>query len=98
MASQGRAATSPSRRESAVVSCFASSPLKILTPRSRAESVWAYLSSFGGGIVGGDDVRIQVSVNEGSRCFLSTQASTKIYRNSIERTCTQTLQATLASQ
>src|SRR3954469_2075870 len=83
--------------QSAVVSCRSSSPLKILTPRSRGPSVWAYLSSFGGGVVGGDRVQIQITVNEGAHCFLSTQASTKIYRNHIERECTQTLNATLGS-
>ena len=84
--------------QSALVSCWSSNPLKILAPRARGESVWAYLSSFGGGIVGGDQVGIQITVNEGARCFLSTQASTKIYRNSAERACTQTLNASLGPE
>jgi urease accessory protein len=67
--------------KSTVTRAYASSPLKLLTPRSRAASVWAYTSSFGGGLVAGDQTRLSVRVGEGARCFLSTQATTKVYRN-----------------
>lgn len=68
-------------RESAVTSAFATSPLKLLTPRSRGRSAWACLSSFGGGLVAGDQTRLDLEVGSGATCFLGTQASTKIYRN-----------------
>ena len=55
--------------------------MKLLTPRSRGDSVWAYTSSFGGGMVAGDRTQLDVVVDAGARCFLGTQASTKIYRN-----------------
>jgi hypothetical protein len=32
--------------ESAVTSSYATSPMKLLAPRSRGRSVWAYTSSF----------------------------------------------------
>ena len=67
--------------ESAVTSSYATSPLKLLTPRSRGRSVWAYTSSFGGGLVAGDQTRLDLCIGSGARCFLGTQASTKIYRN-----------------
>jgi len=67
--------------QSTAVTAWASNPLKLLTPRSRGESVWAYLSSFGGGLVAGDQNELSVKLGTGSRCFLSTQASTKVYRN-----------------
>jgi urease accessory protein len=67
--------------QSTVTSAYASSPLKLLTPRSRSKSVWAYTSSFGGGLLGGDQTSLSVRVGAGARCFLSTQATTKIYRN-----------------
>jgi urease accessory protein len=67
--------------ESAVTSSYATSPLKLLTPRSRGQSVWAYTSSFGGGLVAGDQTRLDLRIGSGARCFLGTQASTKIYRN-----------------
>jgi len=67
--------------ESAVTSSYATSPLKLLTPRSRGRSVWSYTSSFGGGLVAGDQTRLDLRIGSGARCFLGTQASTKIYRN-----------------
>lgn len=67
--------------ESTVTSSFATSPMKLLAPRSRGRSVWAYTSSFGGGMVAGDQTRLDVQLRPGTCCFLGTQASTKIYRN-----------------
>jgi urease accessory protein len=67
--------------QSSVVSAWASSPLKILIPRSRGASVWAYLSSFGGGFVAGDETSLNVRLGADARAFVTTQASTKIYRN-----------------
>lgn len=65
--------------ESAVTAARSQSPLKILTPRARGSSAWAYLSSFGGGMVAGDRTDLSIEVDHGARLFLSTQASTKIY-------------------
>lgn len=67
--------------ESAVTSAYATAPLKLLTPRARDRSVWAYTSSFGGGFVAGDVTQLHLRIGAGARCFLGTQASTKVYRN-----------------
>ncbi|MGC3957324.1 MAG: urease accessory protein UreD [Verrucomicrobiota bacterium] len=67
--------------ESTAVSSFASSPMKLLTPVARGKSVWAYTSSFGGGLVAGDKTQLSVKINSDVRCFLGTQSSTKVYRN-----------------
>jgi urease accessory protein UreH len=83
--------------ESAVTSSYATNPLKLLTPRSRGQSVWAYTSSFGGGLVAGDQTRIDLQIGAGSRCFLGTQASTKIYRNPAALPSGHETQATLES-
>jgi urease accessory protein len=80
---------------SAAVSVQATSPLKVLVPRPRGESVWAYLSSFGGGLVAGDETRLDVRLGPGARCFLSTQASGKVYRNPLNRPCGHHLSANL---
>jgi urease accessory protein len=80
---------------SAITSVSACSPLKILTPRSRGPSVWSCLSSFGGGLVAGDETHLSLSLGRGTRCFLGTQASTKIYRNPLARPCSQSLTARL---
>ena len=79
--------------ESTVTSAFASTPLKLLTPRARGKSVWAYTSSFGGGFVAGDETRLDLRIGKGARCFLGTQASTKIYRNPRALACGHTTQA-----
>jgi len=78
---------------SAATTAWARSPMKLLTPRSRGESVWAYTSSFGGGMVAGDRTRLQVTVDPGACCFLGTQASTKIYRNPAHLPCSHELAA-----
>lgn len=83
---------------SVVVHSCARDPLRLLTPRSRGLSTWAYMSTFGGGMVAGDATRLTVQVDRGARCFLSTQASTKIYRNPQSLPCTHSLSATLAEE
>ena len=79
--------------ESAVVTARASSPLKILVPCSRGQSVSACFSSYGGGLVAGDEISVGVELGDGARCYLSTQASTKVYRNPGLLPCGQTLTA-----
>jgi len=75
------------RGQSTVVSAFATNPLKLLTPRARGQSVWACTSSFGGGLVAGDETLLEVRIRAGARCFVGTQASTKVYRNETGLPC-----------
>jgi len=82
---------------SAVTSAFATSPMKLLTPRSRGQSVWAYTSSFGGGLVAGDETRLDLRLGPETRCFVGTQASSKVYRNPALRPCGHVTQAALDS-
>jgi urease accessory protein len=81
--------------ESTVTSAFATSPMKLLTPRSRGQSVWACTSSFGGGLVAGDETQLDLKLGANTRCFVGTQASTKVYRNPSRRPCGHRTQATL---
>jgi urease accessory protein len=60
---------------------FAASPLRLLTPRNHGSAAWIYTSSFGGGLVDGDSVRLRIDVDEAAGAFVSTQASTKVYRS-----------------
>jgi urease accessory protein len=83
--------------KSAVTTARAESPLKILMPQPRGASVLAYLSSYGGGLVAGDEIKLSIDVGAGARCYLGTQASTKIYRNPGLLPCGQSLKATLGS-
>jgi urease accessory protein len=60
---------------------FATSPLRLLTPRNHGRAAWIYTSSFGGGLVDGDRVELAIDVHGGASAYLSTQASTKVYRS-----------------
>ncbi len=82
--------------ESTVTSAQATTPLKVLVPRARGTSAWAFLSNYGGGVVAGDETTFQVEVGRAATCFLSTQASTKVYRNPRERPCGHRCHATVA--
>jgi urease accessory protein len=68
-------------RRSVVRRAFATSPLRWLTPRNHGPAAWVYASSYGGGLVGGDSLRLTISVGAGASAFVSSQASTKIYRS-----------------
>jgi urease accessory protein len=83
--------------ESTAISSSATSPLKLLTPCSRGKSVWAYTSNFGGGLVAGDETRLDLRIGTDARCFLGTQASTKVYRNPTRLPCSHTTRAILES-
>jgi urease accessory protein len=82
--------------QSAVVTARAGSPLKILVPRPRGPSVSACFSSYGGGLVAGDEIEVDLQLREEARCHLGTQASTKIYRNPGLLPCGHVLTASLA--
>lgn len=65
---------------SVVSSACAASPLRLLTPRNHGTAAWIYTSTFGGGLLDGDDVRLRIEVEAGATAFVSSQASTKVYR------------------
>jgi urease accessory protein len=69
-------------RGSTVTRAYAESPLKWLTPANHGDAAWLFAASYGGGLVGGDRLAIDVDVQAGAAAFLSTQASTKVYRSS----------------
>ncbi len=83
--------------ESTVTSAYATSPLKLLTPRPRGPSVWTYTSSFGGGLLAGDQTRLDLNLGAGAKCFVGTQASTKVYRNPGQLPCGHITRANLAT-
>ena len=60
---------------------FSTSPLKLLNPRNQGSAAWVYLASYGGGLVDGDALRIDIDVERGAIAVISTQASTKVYRS-----------------
>jgi len=60
---------------------FATSPAKLIASNGRSATCWVYAATLGGGLVGGDEIRIHADVTPGARALLTTQASTKVYRS-----------------
>src|SRR3954470_24270989 len=73
---------------------MAMSPLKLLAPSTCGESAWIFTSTYGGGLVGGDEISLHISAGPSTRSLLSTQASTKIYRTT-GLPCRQRLDASI---
>ncbi|CAE7563663.1 ndc80 [Symbiodinium sp. CCMP2456] len=55
----------------------------------RSGSAWCAIGSFGGGLLGGDEVDMAVEVDSNATLTLVTQASTKIYRTNQDLPATQ---------
>jgi urease accessory protein len=66
---------------SVVTGAYATSPLRLLMPANHGHAAWIYSSSLGGGLVDGDHIAMDIDVGRGAAAFISTQASTKIYRS-----------------
>jgi urease accessory protein len=65
-----------------VVSCArAASPLRLLLPRNHGRAAWVFTSTYGGGLVDGDAIALDVVVGDGASALVSSQASTKVYRS-----------------
>jgi urease accessory protein len=80
-AGAARIGVTRTRDRSVVRRAYARSPLRLLTPANHGRAAWIYSSSFGGGLVDGDHLAVRIDVDEGAAAFLSTQASTKVYRS-----------------
>jgi urease accessory protein len=74
---------------------FATSPAKLIASKGRGSTCWVYAATFGGGLVGGDDIQLRADVTAGARALLTTQASTKVYRS--DRRSRQGLTATVGA-
>jgi len=55
-------------------------PLRLLCPRRPGGAAWVVAGNLGGGLVDGDDLALEVTVERGATCVVTTQASTKVYR------------------
>jgi len=64
-----------------VESVFATSPLRVLTPRNHGRGAWAYTSTLGGGLVDGDAIRLRVRVAAGATAALFSQGENRVYRS-----------------
>lgn len=82
---------------SAVTTCSARSPARLLTPVHRGTAAWCYATSFGGGLVAGDHLDLSLTVGPSARAYCSTQASTKVYRCDGDTVARQDLVADIAA-
>jgi urease accessory protein len=80
-AGSARLAFESSGPRTVVRTALAHSPLRLLTPRNHGHAAWAYTSSFGGGLVDGDHLSLDVDVAPGATALLSTQGANRVYRS-----------------
>lgn len=73
-------------------------PLKLISPSptSHQKSVLAFLLTYGGGLVGGDQVNLLIDVLEGAKLSIVTQGHTKVFKSTTKDIVTrQTLEVNL---
>lgn len=92
----GRLAFSLVDGATTLVHASARSPLRVLVPRHRGRSAWAFLATHGGGLVAGDEVELTVDVGPGAIAMIGTQSETKVYRSPTGLECVQVLRARVA--
>ena len=56
-------------------------PLKLLQPAAPSPACHVVLSSYGGGLVAGDVIRLRIRGGAGTRLIVTTQASTRVFRS-----------------
>ena len=78
---------------SQVIGNRATNPLKLWMPRRPGGASWIYATTFGGGLVAGDCIQIDLELEADTTTVLTTQASTKVYRSLRDRGCRQQLHA-----
>ncbi|MDQ3001121.1 MAG: urease accessory protein UreD [Fibrobacterota bacterium] len=75
--------------------CLGYPPIKWINPRAQEGCCQVYISNYGGGLVDGDSVRMKVDCLPGSRLYLGTQSSTKVYKGQGKGGCSQETIGTL---
>lgn len=68
------------RGRTAITRARSASPLRLISPSGGGHAAWVFQSSLGGGFVGRDAVELHVVVAEDAALFLSSQATSKVYR------------------
>jgi len=80
---KGRAVLRKSGNEAAFSELSYSYPLKLLSPQGSSDApvAIAYMMSYGGGLVSGDQVELSVDLGSGTSLLLLTQGSTKVFKS-----------------
>ncbi|MDB5269726.1 MAG: hypothetical protein JWP58_2766 [Hymenobacter sp.] len=69
------------RGKTRLIACKNIQPLKLLQPAAPGSASHVVLSSYGGGLVAGDVIRLRITGRADSRLVITTQASTKVFRS-----------------
>ncbi|KAK9937198.1 hypothetical protein M0R45_014005 [Rubus argutus] len=101
MEKQGRLVVEKVGGKSTVTRCFSKYPLKFIIPRkvgsSKADVVWVYSLTYGGGIVTGDSISCEFTIGDGCTAVITTQASTKVYKSLGGKCSEQVMEARVGS-
>jgi urease accessory protein len=92
---QGEIATAFVGGASAVVRLAAQSPLKLIVARERGPCARVFAASFGGGLLAGDEIAIEVEAGAHSTLAIGTSAPGKVYRSDDGRASVQRIHATV---
>ncbi len=92
-ADPGRLRVAMVEGQSTIIGAGAGDPLKLITTRPRGVAAWAWVATYGGGLLAGDRTDLEVEVGAGARLVLATQATTKVYRSDDGATAAQHLRA-----
>ncbi|KDQ12931.1 hypothetical protein BOTBODRAFT_34072 [Botryobasidium botryosum FD-172 SS1] len=94
---KGRAVLRKSGNEASFSELSYSYPLKLLSPQGASDApvAIAYMMSYGGGLVSGDQVELDVDVGAGTSLLLLTQGSTKVFKSRQSAYLTPPLSPTL---
>jgi urease accessory protein len=76
-------------KASRLTRCLGYPPIKFINPRPQNGSCQVYVSNYGGGLVDGDAISMTVECLPGSRTYLGTQSSTKVYKSEGKGGCSQ---------
>ena len=79
-----------SNEETSIHDLHQSGALKVLIPKSKSKYAEAVLINTGGGIVGGDNLSIEVEAAKKTSTWITTQASEKVYKSSSEQSILST--------
>ncbi|KAJ0489480.1 putative urease accessory protein UreD [Helianthus annuus] len=97
----GRLAVERVSGKSSVTRCFSKYPLKFIVPtkagRSEIDAVWIYTLTYGGGIVSGDCISFDITVEDDCTAVLTTQASTKVYKSVALKCSEQIMEASIGN-
>ncbi len=64
-----------------MVGICAGTPLKLLPTRPRGPAAWVHVTSFGGGLLPGDNLRLRLRVGREATLFVGSPAATKIFKS-----------------